>query len=503
MAIVKQKVELINDVKLENSLGDLKSFIKKSAQDGNSAHDVESGIWKLVLNMGRQALGSFFDFCGTGDLGEEIETATGKLQLIGKNVERVYTTVFGEMKIRRATYGTRAKQKIEFVPLDTRLRLPDGRFSYLLQDWDQSFAIENSFNHSREIIKKILNVNQSVDSLERMNQKMSLDVKKFREEKKMPDDRDEGKLLVVSADGKGVPMKKETLEKKIESHQKKGIKKNKKQMAIIGAAYTIDPLVRTPEDVISSLFSTKKVVGKDGDRPRSKNKHIYGSLSYEENGLTVNAEEKIFGQLQEEVLLRTSNTPRKALVLMDGQRSLWAQSKRFFPKGSIEILDLLHVTPRIWQTAHLFNKEGSEEALEFVKKNLLKVLQGKTGNVIKAFRRMGTERNFKKNKKKSLNQICNYLSKNKRRLKYNEYLKNGYPIATGVIEGACRYFVKDRMEGAGMRWTIDGAQAMLDVRSISINEDWDEFTKFRIKREETRLYPHKKFLKEIAWPLVA
>ncbi len=65
---------------------------------------------------------------------------------------------------------------------------------------------------------------------------------------------------------------------------------------------------------------------------------------------------------------------------------------------------------------------------------------------------------------------------------YDKYLEKGYPIASGVIEGACRHFVKDRMERAGMRWTIKGAQAMLDVRSVYLNEHWDEFTRFRIKK---------------------
>ena len=102
---------------------------------------------------------------------------------------------------------------------------------------------------------------------------------------------------------------------------------------------------------------------------------------------------------------------------------------------------------------------------------------------------MGTKHNLTGNKKKSLATICNYLEKNLERMHYDEYLAKGYPIASGVIEGACRHLVKDRMERAGMHWTRDGAQAMLDVRSIHVNGDWEAYQTYRIECETSRLYP--------------
>ena len=86
---------------------------------------------------------------------------------------------------------------------------------------------------------------------------------------------------------------------------------------------------------------------------------------------------------------------------------------------------------------------------------------------------------------------------------YHQYLEKGYPIASGVIEGACRHFVKDRMERAGMRWTIKGAQAMLDIRSVYLNEHWDEFTRFRIKKLNDELYPDHKIIEQYNWKIVA
>jgi hypothetical protein len=82
-----------------------------------------------------------------------------------------------------------------------------------------------------------------------------------------------------------------------------------------------------------------------------------------------------------------------------------------------------------------------------------------------------------------------FLESNLHRMRYDQYLAFGYPIATGVIEGACRHIVKDRMERAGMRWKVPGAQAMLELRVIYTNGDWKAFQAYRIEQETKRLYP--------------
>src|SRR5207247_1953663 len=104
-------------------------------------------------------------------------------------------------------------------------------------------------------------------------------------------------------------------------------------------------------------------------------------------------------------------------------------------------------------------------------------------------------------KAKELATICNYLEKNAERMRYDEYLAKGYPIASGAIEGACRHYVKDRMERTGMSWVKAGAQAMLELRSTALNGDWDEFVTFRIEQETQLLYPHRDILDEVSWPM--
>ena len=102
---------------------------------------------------------------------------------------------------------------------------------------------------------------------------------------------------------------------------------------------------------------------------------------------------------------------------------------------------------------------------------------------------MGSHQNLNKKKAEKLETVCRYFNNNAHRMRYDEYLEKGYPIASGVIEGACRYVVKDRMERTGMRWVLNGAHSMLQLRSVHASGLWDEFTPFRIAKERERLYP--------------
>jgi hypothetical protein len=119
---------------------------------------------------------------------------------------------------------------------------------------------------------------------------------------------------------------------------------------------------------------------------------------------------------------------------------------------------------------------------------VLRILKGKAGSVAATLRWMGDYRKLPASKKEQLRKICDFFEKNRERMRYDEYLQAGYPIATGVIEGACRHLVKDRLERAGMRWLLKGAQSVLHLRSVHLSGLWDEFTAYRIKREAERLY---------------
>ena len=139
--------------------------------------------------------------------------------------------------------------------------------------------------------------------------------------------------------------------------------------------------------------------------------------------------------------------------------------------------------------AHCFHKEGSDEAKQFVEERLRDLLEGRVGYVIGGLRQRLTKREAAAaSKRKVVKSAIEYLENNREHMKYDEYLAAGYPIGSGVAEGACRHLVKDRMEQTGMRWTVEGAQAMLHVRALYLNDQWEEFLEFRVEQEQARLY---------------
>src|SRR5437899_5457693 len=172
---------------------ELKDQIAQAVQGGTALHEVEKVIWQQVLRIGREALGQFLALLGNGDLGETIELPDGRCcQRLDQEHSRRYLSIFGEFVLSRVVYGSREGQKIEFVPLDNRLQLPAGVFSYLLQDWDQSLCVEQAFGQAKSVVARLLGLNQSVDTLEEMNVAMSQQVTDFRIDRPRPDPTTEG-----------------------------------------------------------------------------------------------------------------------------------------------------------------------------------------------------------------------------------------------------------------------------------------------------------------------
>lgn len=476
---------------LHDLAGKLLAYVRTAATQGTAVHEVERGIWQRVLQVGRTTLGYFFALQGSGDQGDTVTLPDGQTwERLPQLHTCRYVSIFGEFTLERTVYGSREGQRIEFVPLDNRLQLPASVFSYVLQDWDQGLCVEQAFGPAQSTVARMLNLNQSVDSLEHMNVQMAEQVRDFRENRPQPDPATEGPILVTSGDGKGIVMRRSADDPAPAAHRSKGQKASQKQMATVGTAYTVDRYVRTPEEVAAALFRDGP---KPPPRPQPAHKRVWASLpQVDAEGVVQSSLDIVYDWLLNEVAERNPDLAKEMVHLGDGQESLWQARQDHLPARNLtEILDLLHVTPRLWQAAHVFYPEGSDEAEAFARERIVRVLRGEVAGVVQGLRRMGTQWELKGSKKKTLRQVCAYLSKNRERMRYDEYLAKGYPIASGVIEGACRHLVKDRMERAGMHWTLAGAQAMLDIRSTYVNGDWEEYQAYRIHRETQRLYPHR------------
>jgi hypothetical protein len=356
--------------------------------------------------------------------------------------------------------------------------------------------VEQAFGQARTTVARILGLTQSVDSLERMNQEMAQDVTTFMLTRPQPEH--EGAIVVASADQKGIVMRRSAADPAPKAHRTKGDKASQKRMATVATVYTVDAHRRTPEEVVSALFRDAPEASRQ--RPQPQSKEVWASLNRDD--VPGSGIECAFAWITGEICLRgrarDANGAKKPLVfLCDGQEALWDARREWLPERAVGILDILHVTPRLWKAAHVFHPEGSQAAEDFVRERVLRVLQGQASGVIRGLREMATKRGLVGAKKKTITAVCGYLNANVERMRYDEYLHAGYPIASGAVEGACRHLVKDRMERAGMHWTIAGAQAMLDVRSIHVSHLWDEYQEYRIQRETDKHYPHRVLVEQI------
>ena len=488
----------------------LEQFVEEAARQGTAAHEVEEGLFRRMLPVCRELLDRFFALQGTGDVGETFTLPDGRvLQRFAEPHARQYGTIFGEFTLHRTVYGEREGQKIEAVPLDARLQLPDSKFSHLLQSWDQLLATEQPYAQVSRVFEMILGLRQHTDSLERMSRRLSPDAEEFCWSRPVPPAKEEGEILVESADGKGVPIRHAADAPPIRDHQHRpGPKPDRKRVATVGAVYSVDRYLRGPDDVLDALFHDPAASSQPAPpRPRPQHKWSYARLNDDpQQPDPVNGQAAVFGWADECLRARLARRrkPVEVVCLMDGDESLWETKARLQEDlVTVDILDLLHVTPRLWTAAKLFHPGDHKRAELFVREQTRRILHGQVQTVIHSLRARATRRGLPAQRKAKLEQICGYFAKNQERMRYDEYLQKGYPIASGVIEGACRHVVKDRLERTGMSWTRPGAQAMLNLRAIQTCDEWEVFDKYRIKRETLRLYPYRDTLQTIEWPLAA
>lgn len=497
LAQTASKIKSIETVSIHDKLSEIQAMIENSVQVEERIDLVERELFSQILDLGRLFLEMFIRESGDGDLGATIDTAEhSTLQRSQDKQARRYHSIFGELEIQRYVYWKRPRQASLVKPLDQKLGLPQHDQSYVLEDWLQRLVVKETYQEAVSSLKTLLNLNTSVRSAERINGDMAQHLVDFEPEEDFAADPDE-ELLVVTADGKGVPMRQSLDERKHEKYGTKryepqnttgvnktqkrrtaGANKSTKQTAYVGAVYSIAPFVRSADDVLEELSRESRQV----DRPRPVHKRL--SLEMTQIGDELQeGPQQLFAGLASQVTQRRSSRP--LICLMDGQRSLWFRQREYLP-DAIPILDFFHATEYLWDAAYCFEAKGSMGAEKFVNRYLKMLLEGKVKNVIAAMKRK--MKTLKGNRLKTMEKVIRYYTANTERMKYDVYLAAGYPIGSGVIEGACRHLVKDRMERSGMRWKIEGATSMLKLRATYLNQNWDQFIEHRIKTEQKQLY---------------
>src|ERR1035438_4970252 len=173
--------------------------------------------------------------------------------------------------------------------------------------------------------------------------------------------------------------------------------------------------------------------------------------------------------------------PRPACRPISGSWTATYESCQSRPLGRASV--------KLGKSSYLFHAEASLQADLWVMDRNLRILSGEVGQVVKGLRQSITKRSLSGAKRKTLEGVANYLYRNRPRMRYDEYLANGWPIASGPVEGACKNLIRDRMERSGMRWTEQMAEAILQLRAVYLSGDFDQYWQFHIDEDQKRLYP--------------
>lgn len=467
----------------EAHLGGLIRDLQGSSLKESQLSRVEQFVEEGVRELGRQLVQAHIDLRSERE--PRLRAVHGSDETRRESERRrtrSVTTVFGEVDVIRRAYEAEGKKSL--FPMDAELNLTP--FTYSL-GVERRIAIESargSFEEATAAFREATGVEVPKRQAEAMAVRAAYDFDAFY--KSLPYSvslapAKEESLVVMTVDGKGVVMRTEDLreatrkkaEKKVRKLTKRlcrGEKHFAKRMATVASVYEVAPYVRCPEDVIRDKDAVRPV---DDARPKPEKKRLWASVEKDASD--------IVGEMFQEASRRDPKQKCRWLCLLDGSEIqlelVEAEARRRRVKVTI-ILDMIHVLEYLWKAARQLFEETSPECEAWVSEKMLEILRGKARLVASGMRRSATFRGLSEHERFAVDKCAGYLQKNARYMKYKKYLKRGYPIATGVIEGACRYLVKDRMEITGARWSLAGAEAVLRLRALRASGDFDSYWNF-------------------------
>jgi hypothetical protein len=449
----------------------LLGFVTGAQAQAATMDQMERSLFRQVLHLGYQLLRLFVMVRAEGESHAPLVKRDKTVMLYHSQKARDYFSIFGKLTFERAyfyAWGGSGKS-----PLDEALSLPERCYSDLLMESAELLGVEAAYGKGLRVVARLLGLNLSELALETGVADHSQDVKAYYYQKAPFPSAEEGPILVAQADGKGVPMVRGELDLKV--RRGKGDKKTQKKEAIATAVYTIEPYFRTPEEVLSALFKKGQPAAQ---RPAPRHKQIFASLKGKQQALK---------RLARWVQRREGEHICQRVALTDGAEPLQKQMLACLP-GFPLVLDIIHAVEYLWKAGTALYGETDPYRTQWVEAQTLQLLSSHTQQVIQWLEDKADSLTHNSQAARSLHTVANYFQRNLPFMDYAEYLGRGWPIGTGVIEGTCRHLVKDRMELSGMRWTIAGAGALLSLRAVNENGDWEDFHSFRRTRRHRELY---------------
>ena len=459
---------------LQDDFHALLAYVSGPEAHVQSAYAVELTLFRRLLALGAALLKLFF--LTRAATRPAAPTAPDGTYLRYHDQRPItYYSVFGKLQFARHYFIAAGQAGV--CPLDADLSLPERCYSDLLRDWAAFATTDEAYRESQTTLERILGFSLSVQAIETSVADAAQDVTAFYAQPPDPAAPAAlGSILVVQADGKGVPMV-QPLPTAGAGRLGKGQKRSKKKEAVVTSCYTIAPYRRSPQDVVAALLHDPQQRDPPA-RPVPIAKEVHATLDGKDVALR---------RLGQRVAQREGAHIQDRVALTDGAEALQERLVAQFPEHTL-VLDIIHATEYLWDAANALLGETHAERTAWVRGHLERVLTGQTAAVITALERAAEDPACSATQRTAVLKTGGYYRRNQPYMHYDVYLARGWPIGTGVVEGACGHLVKDRMEQAGMRWTQAGAEAVLDLRAVRLNGDWDAYWQFHRQAQHTRLY---------------
>ena len=400
---------------------------------------------------------------------------------------------FGRVTLGRLGY-TRKGRDAEF-PLDRELNLPEELYSLQVR---QRVGIESQrgcWDDAVSTVQRYSGAHVPKRQAQQLAARAAQDFDAFYEAMgKAENDALTPKAIeVASCDGKGVTMLKQGLRddtRKAAEQAKEGavrgdpmavkkLRKHDKRMAIVTANWEQERQPRTAEQILANL--DRRPDEKKTSGPRPHNKRVRASVH--------KSQAEGIAEMFDEIERRDPAAERTTVVLIDGELNQLEQVKTqaLARRRTISIvIDLIHVIHYLWIAGYALCGKNSNTTETWVRERLRQLLTGPVCTLAGTIRRQATMLKMSAQDREPVDKCCGYLLKNAPFLRYDQFLAQGFPIATGVIEGACRHLVQDRMGITGARWDVGGAEAILQLRAVRCSGDWDDSWRFHEQREFQR-----------------
>jgi hypothetical protein len=393
-------------------------------------------------------------------------------------------TLFGTVTVTRTQYERPGVASLH--PLDAELNLPPELYSYGVQRRVVYDAAQLAYDSALARLAQATGAAVPKRQMEALVQRAACDFEAFYAQRSAPPSETTGHLLVLSCDGKGVVMRTPGLrpatqraaqqqDHKLTKRLSRGEKRHRKRMATVATVYTLHPEPRTAEEVV---FGPP---GNSGKRPRPESKRVWASLEQDPA--------EVIAAAFDEGQRRDPQLRKQWVAVVDGNEP---QLDRLEAEAAARgiylyiVLDLIHVLEYLWKAVYAFHPEGSKEAEAWVTERLYRLLHGQSSQVAAGMRRSATQRELSPEQRAPVDTCANYLLKYAPYLRYDLYLAVGFPIASGVIEGACRHLIQDRLGVTGARWSLKGAESVLRLRSLISSGDFEEYWDFHERQEFER-----------------